>query len=115
MRNVGGSIGIATATTLQARYLQKHTNYLVSHVTQSSPVAGHVAGMLNGFWSSSGSGPVQAHQQTMMSLWGMVEQQASMLSFIDIFRIFTGVFVLMLPLIFLLKRPPRSSGPMAMH
>jgi len=115
MRNVGGSIGIATATTLQARYLQKHTNYLVAHVTQSSQATRHVENMLNGFWSSGGSGPTQSQQQTLLSLWGMVQMQASMLSFIDIFRIFTGVFILMLPLLFLLKRPPRRGGPVAMH
>src|SRR5579884_2782644 len=115
MRNVGGSIGIATATTLPARDLQKHTNYLVAHVTQSSQATRHVENMLNGFWSSGGSGPTQSQQQTLLSLWGMVQMQASMVSFIDIFRIFTGVFILMLPLLFLLKRPPRRGGPVAMH
>jgi hypothetical protein len=47
-------------------------------------------------------------------LFGMVEQQSSMLSFNYVFGFMTIVFLLMIPLIFVLRRPHRK-GPAAAH
>jgi predicted ABC-type exoprotein transport system permease subunit len=45
----------------------------------------------------------------------MVERQASMLSFVDTFRAMAVVFLLMLPLLFIMKRPKYRRGGAAMH
>ena len=37
MRNIGGSMGIAAATTLLTRHRQEHTNNLVAHVDSLQP------------------------------------------------------------------------------
>jgi DHA2 family multidrug resistance protein len=115
MRNLGGSVGIAAATALEARQIQKHTSYLVAHVTGANPAANRTFSGLQNLWTSTGSGPVLARQQSFAAVWGMVQQQASMLSFIDIFDIFTFVFLGMIPLILILKRPPKGAGPGAVH
>jgi len=115
MRNLGGSVGIAAATAMQARLLQKHTNYLVAHVTEANPAANRTFSGLQNMWTSAGSGPVLARQQSFAAVWGMVQQQAAMLSFLDIFNIFTLVFLAMIPLILILKRPPKGKGPGAVH
>ena len=39
LRNLGGSIGIASVTTLIARYQQVHINVLGANVTASNPQA----------------------------------------------------------------------------
>ncbi len=114
MRNLGGSVGIAAAATLQERYAQKHQNYLVEHVSRFNPnVTSMVAG-LRSMFASQGGGPVIADRRAWASIYGIVQQQSAMLTFVDIFRLMMIVFLLMLPLILLLKKPPkgRAAGPM---
>jgi hypothetical protein len=48
-------------------------------------------------------------------MFGMVEQQASMLAYNSIFFILAGLFVLMLPFILLMRRPQAKGGPMSVH
>jgi hypothetical protein len=45
----------------------------------------------------------------------MVQQQASLLSYLNEFKFFGVVFLVMLPLIFLMRRPARTDRPIAMH
>ena len=62
-----------------------------------------------------GSDPHTAVSQSYGTIWGMVERQASMLSFVDTFRAMAVVFLLMLPLLFIMKRPKYRRGGAAMH
>jgi hypothetical protein len=45
----------------------------------------------------------------------MVERQAAILSFIDVFQLLTVLFLLAAPLVFLMKRPPKRAGGMPVH
>jgi hypothetical protein len=45
----------------------------------------------------------------------MVQQQASMLAYNDVFRFLGGMFLLMLPLLFLMKKPRGGKGPSMAH
>jgi DHA2 family multidrug resistance protein len=115
MRNLGGSVGIAAAATLQVRYQQKHQNYLIDHVSRFDPnVTSMVAG-LRSMFSGQGAGPVVADRRAWASIYGIVQQQAAMLTFVDIFQLMMIVFLLMVPLIVLLKRPPRGQAAGPMH
>ena len=58
--------------------------------------------------------PVTATQRAYAALFGMVQQQASMVSFVGLFRLLGVIFLLLLPLVLLMKRP-RGGGPMAAH
>ena len=48
-------------------------------------------------------------------LVGMVQQQASMASFVQVFRLLGVIFLLLLPLILLMKRPRSGGGAMGAH
>ncbi|MBV8818765.1 MAG: DHA2 family efflux MFS transporter permease subunit [Acidobacteriaceae bacterium] len=115
MRNLGGSFGIAAVTTLSARHAQQHLNYLTAHVNNANPAAYAITQNFQGMMASRGSGPVVAQSQSYSMLWGMLQQQAAILSYIDVFMILFGVFLAILPLIFLMKRPRRGAGPVAAH
>ncbi len=107
MRNIGGSIGIATAATMLERNRQMYTNILGTHI---SPYALQTQQMLDRTRSAmmaSGSDPVSASQKAHASIFGIVQQQATMLSFVNVFRLFGVIFLLILPLIWLAK-PPRT-------
>lgn len=115
MRNLGGSMGIATAATMLARWQQSITNQLGEHVSMYDPEAvARLNGLKNAF-IAGGADPVTATERAHAALFGIVQRQAYMLSFVDIFRWLGVIFLLMLPLIFLLKRPSGSSGNIAAH
>jgi DHA2 family multidrug resistance protein len=115
MRNLGGSVGIASATTYLFRRTQIHTNVLGAHVTQFSPAARTLSSNLQSAMVAHGSDPVQASRQAYVSLWNLVERQASMAAFVDTFLALGVVFLLVLPLLAVMKRPKHRAGGVAMH
>ncbi len=113
MRNLGGSFGIATTSTLIARHQQAHTNDLTARITTYNP---QVVDLLHRLQANSrGAGPAQAMRRGYAMLNGMVQRQAAILSYIDVFLILCGVFLAIFPLIFIMKRPPRAAAGVAMH
>jgi DHA2 family multidrug resistance protein len=116
MRNIGGSIGIASVTTIVARNTQSNINVLGANV---SPYSASTRQMLQGtfgwFASHGGSPPPTAAHQAYGALFGMVQQHAAMLADIHAFRTLSLVFVCVTPLILLMRRPRHHGGPAAMH
>lgn len=64
---------------------------------------------------AQGSDAADAARQAYAAMFGMVERQAAMLSFVDTFRLMGVIFLLMLPLLFLMRRPRRRGGETAGH
>jgi DHA2 family multidrug resistance protein len=114
MRNLGGGFGIAAATTFLFRRTQFHTHQLGEHVTALSLPAREFLRNTQGALTMRGSSPTSAEGQAYGALWRTVQRQASMLAFIDTFRAMAIVFLLVLPFLFIMKRPThsRSAGPM---
>jgi hypothetical protein len=56
----------------------------------------------------TGSGPGLAEQRAYGAMFGLVEQQAAMRAFVDIFKLVTGMFLLMIPLLLLMRKPKRD-------
>ena len=48
-------------------------------------------------------------------LFGMVQRQASMVSFVTIFWLLGMLFLALVPLVLLMKRPTHGAGPLAAH
>jgi MFS transporter, DHA2 family, multidrug resistance protein len=115
MRNVGASIGISTVETLQYRHMQTHLHYLVQHVNSASPETQQRLAGLRQLFISKGSDAVTATRQAHGALWGMVQQQASILSYNDVFRFLGGMFLLLLPLLLLMEKPKGGKGPTVAH
>jgi MFS transporter, DHA2 family, multidrug resistance protein len=115
VRNLGGSIGISAVSTMQTRFQQRNINQLGADVTPYSASARNMMGSLQHMYMSNGSDIVTATHQARAAMFGMVERQASMLAYNSIFLILAGLFVLMLPFIFLMHRPQAKGSPMAMH
>ena len=115
MRNIGGSVGIATATTMVARTSQTFQNTFVRHINPNNPVAMAQLQHFQSYFQSRGADPVTAMKKAYAAVYGIVQQQAALLSYLNIFKFFGYVFLLMLPLLFLMKRPARADRPTAMH
>jgi MFS transporter, DHA2 family, multidrug resistance protein len=115
MRNIGGSVGIATATTMIARKTQTFLNTFGQHVNPYNLTQQTMVRMLRGYFISRGSDAVTATRQAYAALDGILQQQAALLSYLNVFKFFGFVFLVMLPLVLIMKRPQRTSGPVAMH
>ena len=62
-----------------------------------------------------GAGPVNSAAQGYIMLSGMLQRQAAILSYVDVFLILCAIFVSILPLIFIMKRPSKGAAPVAAH
>ncbi len=116
MRNLGGSFGIAAGTTFLTRRQQAHTSILAEHVTKGQHAATAMARGLQNAIVHHGSDPVTAMKQSYGAIWGLILRQASMEAFVDTFRALGVVFLLVIPLLALMKKPTGKAGPGAgMH
>jgi MFS transporter, DHA2 family, multidrug resistance protein len=111
-RNVGASMGISYVTTMLDRRAQFHQDRLAAHLDPANP---RLQQMLHGTTAAlrAHSGP-RALQQAYALLQFNVQRQASMLSYIDNFRILAIVSLCLIPLVLLVKRPRRGGG-IAVH
>jgi len=103
MRNLGGSIGISVATTLLARRAQVHQRTMVAHMTPYDPVYQQKLEALRRSLTPK-VGPSAAAQQAVGLLYRTLVQQATLLAFVDNFRIITVLAICSMPLAMLLKR-----------
>ncbi|HEX3747745.1 MAG TPA: DHA2 family efflux MFS transporter permease subunit [Bryobacteraceae bacterium] len=114
-RNIGGSSGIATATTMLARRAQFHQQVLVAHLTPydsryREAVAG-AAAMLR----SAGSSAPDANLQAQGIIYGTMVRQSNMLAFADAFWVMGVLFLLVIPMMFFLKRVRPGAGQVVME
>ncbi len=103
MRNIGGSFGIATMTTFLARRQQVHQSQLISHITPMDLRARQALQGLERFFYQHGASGHDAMRKSLGALYGMVQQQAAMLSFVEAFWVMGVIFWAMIPLLLLLR------------
>ncbi|MBA3914485.1 MAG: EmrB/QacA family drug resistance transporter, partial [Acidobacteriales bacterium] len=115
MRNIGASIGISMVETTQFRRMQSHIHDLGKNVTPGNPQAQAMIGNLTAYFKSQGRGAAMATQQAYGAVWGMLQRQASILSYNDVFFILALMFLAMFPFIFLMRKPKPPKGPVMAH
>jgi DHA2 family multidrug resistance protein len=113
MRNTGASVGIAVAGTFIVRRAQLHQAILVTHVNPTNPIAQLAFQGGTELAMRAGAPPESAAQQAAAMIYGLVQRQAAVLAFSDVFVILTLVALMMLPLIVLLG--PSRGGMVAAH
>ncbi len=115
MRNIGGSVGISFATTLIARREQYHQSVLIEHVTPYSNAYQTTIQNLQQSYLAGTASAADALHQAQAQLYAMVQQQAATLSYVDSFRVFGVVFLALVPLVFLMRKPSAGTGPVGGH
>jgi DHA2 family multidrug resistance protein len=102
-RNIGGSCGIAFTMTMLARRAQYHQSVLAAHVTSlDHGVGGALQGMTQTL-HQHGFSMADAALRAQAMLYGMVQQQAAVLSFMDSFWVLALIFVGLVPFMFLMR------------
>ncbi len=115
MRNLGGSMGIANVTTIVARHTQMHINDLAANINAYAMGARMMMSGLENSFASRGEDATTAARSAYAATFGMVSRQAAMLSFVDAFWLLGLTFLLIIPLIYLMKKPHGHGEAPAAH
>jgi MFS transporter, DHA2 family, multidrug resistance protein len=111
MRNVGGSIGIAVTGTMVARGTQTWGKILSANVTPYDPETQTLFAQMRAGFMAAGADGVTATNRAYAAMAGMVARQAAMVSFVTLFELLGIIFLALLPLVLLMKRPRAAAGP----
>ena len=114
MRNIGGSVGIAMTGTMLARNSQSTTALLGRNVTAYDSTSQTLFSQMKGAFMAAGADAVTATERAYAALFGMVQRQATMVSFVGIFQLLGILFVAMVPLVLLMQRP-KGGGHVSAH
>ncbi len=106
MRNIGSSMGISFVTTWVARQSQVHQTALAAHVTPTNPATRLALSHARQLFRAGGADPITASRQAVAALYGIVQQQAALLSFVEAFRLMGMLFLLVIPVVWLMRRAP---------
>jgi DHA2 family multidrug resistance protein len=114
MRNLGGSTGIAAVATMLSRRTQAYINVLGRDVNPYSLQTQQALVGARSLFMSRGADAYTAMRQAYGALWGTVQIQATMVAFVEVFRILALIFIVTIPLVLLMKRiRPSRPGPEA--
>ena len=102
LKSIGGSIGISIVGTLLSRYAQIHQANMVSHLNPYNPVFQHKTAAIGHFLSLH-MNPVTAVTKAKFLIYGSLLQQSYLWSFIDNFRLYALICLILTPTAFLLK------------
>ena len=114
MRNVGGSIGISIATTLLTRRSDAHQNDLTNYMPRSGlGYQNALQGTQQALTSSFG--PANARGAAQANLYQQLLQQASLWSFVDVFRWLSLLCFFCVIIVWTLKKVRPGKGPAGAH
>ncbi len=117
-RNLGGSVGISVVQTIFARRLQYHQSVLTENVTSFNAQSNSVLAQLTTYFQNLPGHAADAAREAQAAFYGLVEQQAVMLSFIDTFKVMAIAFLAVIPVVLLMNRkaeePPKPAD-VAVH
>jgi MFS transporter, DHA2 family, multidrug resistance protein len=109
MRNIGGSFGIATVTTLLARRAQTHQAILVGHLSQQNlTLQSDITRLSHSV--TSGADPAGSVMRAYALIYQQVIRQATALAYVDIFHLMALLSLGCIPLILLFRKARRKRG-----
>ena len=89
MRNLGGGVGISVAVTMLDRRTQFHMDRIAAHLSAYDYSFQTQLHDMVQLLISQGTAPAQATAQAMSSMYNIALQQATMLSYLDVFKMGT--------------------------
>jgi len=110
IRNIGGSVGIASLTAFLVRGGQVHQDYLGAHLGAGDPAAEAAISGLATHFSIAGADAVTAHREALGALYGRLQQQATSLAYADNFRLLGYMALACIPLALLMRPPQDAAG-----
>jgi MFS transporter, DHA2 family, multidrug resistance protein len=113
-RNIGASVGIATVTTMLDRRTQVHMARLTEKANDLSAAYHNTLNGIQTRLVAAGSTAANASAQAHAYVYGTIERQAAMLSFLDNFKMLGVIFLAVLPVLVLMRKP-KMHGNVPVH
>jgi DHA2 family multidrug resistance protein len=110
LRNIGGSIGISMATTALIRRAAFHQTQIGAHITPSTMVFQQKSALIAAYLAHR-LGPAAARPGSMGLLYGLMEQQAALKAYVDVFRWTALLAFFCAAAAWLFKKPKKPGGP----
>jgi len=110
LRNIGGSIGIAMATTAIIRRAALHQTELGARLSASDPVLQQKSRIIATYLGHH-LGSAQARPGAMGLMYGMLQRQSALLAYVDVFRWTALLAFLCAALAWMFKKPAAHSTP----
>ncbi|MGH7356922.1 MAG: DHA2 family efflux MFS transporter permease subunit [Candidatus Rokuibacteriota bacterium] len=104
VRNIGGSVGVAIATSLLVRRSQAHQTTLIAHVNVWSLDTAQRLKEWTDHFARQGADAATSSRQAMAMLYRNTIEQAQVMAYADDFWLISIVFLAVLPLIPLMRR-----------
>jgi MFS transporter, DHA2 family, multidrug resistance protein len=115
LRNIGGSVGISIATTALVRRAALHQNDLSASLTPSAAMLQQKSSALAAYLSHQ-IGPAGARPGSFGMLYGLLQQQSVLLSYVDIFRWTAVLAFFCAGAAWLFKKQPKhAAAPPGVH
>jgi DHA2 family multidrug resistance protein len=111
MRNLGAGVGIAVVATMVSRRTTAHAAILSEQINPYSDAARQTFEGARALFLSQGSSFSVATQQAYAAVSGMIHRQAAMVAFIDVIQLLGVIFLAVIPLVFIMRRPRGGGGP----
>jgi DHA2 family multidrug resistance protein len=116
MRNIGSSMGVSFVTTFLARRSQFYQGRLASSLSFSNLQLMQAQRQAGVMFARHGSDAMTANHQALGFLYNSIQQQATLLSYVDAFHVMAWLFLLTAPLVLLMRRPKRDGdASMTIH
>jgi DHA2 family multidrug resistance protein len=115
VRNIGGSVGIALVSTYITRTAQVRQYYLSANLRNDNP---QFRQMLNGISTTlqtHGLSAGEALRQAYARVFLMVQQQATSLAYKDAVSALAVLVACLIPLTFIMKKPPAHGATPPLH
>jgi DHA2 family multidrug resistance protein len=110
LRNIGGSIGIAMATTALIRRAALHQNEIGTNLTASSAVLQQKSRMM-AVYLGHHIGPAAARPESLGLMYRLLQQQSALLAYIDVFRWTAVLAFFCAGAVWLFGKPPAHAAP----
>ena len=104
-------MGISFVTTLLARRSQFHQDRLSSDMATSNLQLLQAQNQANAVFALHGINPADSSRQALGFLYGTLQQQAELLSYMDVFYVMGWLFLLTALLVLLMRKPKRQPSP----
>ncbi len=109
-RNEGASLGVALVSIMLAQRGQLHQSRLVEGLTPLSMPFVDARNTLVQQFQTAGYDPVTAGNMALRQIYETTQQQAQVMSYLDLFWMFSIAALCLIPLIFLMRRSVAEKG-----
>jgi len=115
LRNIGGSIGIAMATTAIIRRAALHQTEIGAHLSPSSPVFQQKSRLIASYLGHQ-IGQSSARRGAMGLIYDLLQQQSALMAYVDVFRWTALLAFFCAGAVWLFRKPPKhTTAPEGVH